>query len=181
MNWLDLLLFTVIIYFAVTGWRKGLIRQLFDVAGTIASYFVALNYGSDFILWLENYIPFSRILSQWLPHLTTQGVSLADVVVRLLGFILLYSVVIFAFRLAGNFAHHLFSLPVLGLLNGLIGMLLGTVKGVLLAMIIVGMMTLISTPFFTQPLADSFFAATVLSILPVIYEQMMNLILADLL
>ncbi|NLZ94007.1 MAG: CvpA family protein [Firmicutes bacterium] len=181
MNWLDFLLLIVIIFFAFTGWQKGLVRQLFDVAGVIASYFVALNYGNEFILWLNNYLPLSRILSQWLPQLAAQGINLADVVARLIGFALLFSAVTFIFRFAGNIAHHIFSLPVLGLLNGLTGMFLGAVKGIFLGVFIIGIATLVGTPFFAQALAESSLAGIVLSILPFIYDQMMALILTDLL
>lgn len=180
MNWLDLLLLAVVVFFAFAGWQKGLVRQLFDVAGVIASYLVALRYGNEFILWLDSFLPLGLWFNQLLPQMTAQGINLADVIVRIIGFALLFGAVTFIFRFAGNIAHHIFSLPILGLLNGLAGMVLGGIKGILLGIIIVGLMTLVGTPFFVQALSDSSLAATLLSVLSVLYEQMISYILTDL-
>ncbi|MDW7652139.1 MAG: CvpA family protein, partial [Bacillota bacterium] len=66
MNWFDILLLAIVLFSAVMGWQRGLIRQLFDLASIVAAYIVALRYGSDFILWLDNVVPLTRWLPAWL-------------------------------------------------------------------------------------------------------------------
>ncbi|MCR3921301.1 MAG: CvpA family protein, partial [Firmicutes bacterium] len=138
MNWLDILLFAIVIFFALVGWQRGLVRQIFDVVGVVASYFVAIRYGNDFILWFTRYAP----LTEWFPQLfnnpTPLGFDLGDVIIRLIGFALLFGIVSLLFRITGNIAHSVFSLPVLDIVNGFGGLLLGAIKGILLGFIMIG-------------------------------------------
>lgn len=180
MNWFDYLLIAIVIYFALVGWHRGLIRQVFAVAGVIASYLVALRYGNEFILWFNKYLPLTEWFPQWFDSETFLGFSLGEIIVRILGFAILFALVTWLFAVTGSIVHGIFSLPVLGSFNGIGGMILGMIKGILLVLIIVGLARLIGTPPLVQMLEESKVAAKAAAILPVIYEQMVSLILADL-
>ena len=177
MNWLDVFFLVLLFFTVTTGWRRGLIRQLFDVAAVIASYVVALRYGTEFVLWLNHFIPLAQWFPAWFSDSASLGFSLGEVILRLLGFFILFFLVRLVFRLVGGLLHEIFSLPLLGTVNGMGGMLLGLLKGVLLVLIIVAVGQLIHTPFWQQALQQSVVASSVMEILPVVYNQMVHFLL----
>ncbi|HZK25783.1 MAG TPA: CvpA family protein [Oscillospiraceae bacterium] len=179
MNWFDFLLVAIVVFFAIVGWQKGLVRQLFDLLGVIASYFVALRYSNQFVYWLNQYLPLTLWFNQLFPTPTAWGIDLGAVLIRLVGFALLFGAVSLVFRTTGAAVHSIFSLPILDLVNGLGGLLLGAIRGVFLALILIGAANLIGTPFLARAVTESAIATTVLAVLPVVYEQMLRLLFTD--
>ena len=153
----------------------------FDVAAVFVSYFVALRYGGEFIVWFGQYVPLTRWLPAWFITPLPGGFVLGEVIVRLLGFTVLFFAARVLFRLVAGLLHGFFSLPVLGTVNGLTGMMLGLVKGFLLAFILVAVLSLLSTPFWQQTLEDSIAATSINYWWPVIYQQMTDYLIKDLL
>lgn len=181
INWLDFVLLAMLFYSVVGGWRRGLIRQLFDIIGILAAYYFALNYSLVFMTWLDQYIPLTRWLPDWFGITLPGGLVLGDVLVRLVGFVLLFMIVRFVVRAAATVLHGIFSLPLLGTINAIGGFALGAVKGVLLVMIMVGLLSLITTPFWMNTLRQSVVAQLVMEWLPVVYEHLRETLLIDLL
>lgn len=180
MNWFDFFIVAIVVYFALLGWQKGLVRQIIAVVGVVASYLVALRYGNEFIFWLNKLIPVSEWFPQWFTTPTLLGFSLGEIIIRLLGFAIIFAFVGRLFGFVGSVLHGIFSLPILGWVNGLGGLILGIIKGVILSLIVIAVAKMIATPFIAGALEESIIASTVMSVLPVIYEQMKALLLADL-
>ena len=175
MNWLDIVLVAVLFITITSGWRRGLIRQLFDVTTVFASYIVALRYGTPFVLLLDKYVaPLAEWLPTWFSEATPLGFALGEIILRLIGFFILFFLVRLVFRLVGGLLHEIFCLPILGTINGLGGSLLGLIKGLLFMLIIVAVGQLIHTPFWQQSLQQSAIASFVIDILPLVYEQMVR-------
>jgi uncharacterized membrane protein required for colicin V production len=172
MNWLDIALLSLLGLTAAIGWRRGLVLQLFDVASVIVAYVVALRFGRDFVFVLDTYIPVFRWLPRLMDNPTPFGFTLGDVVVRLIGFLLLFFLVRLLFRVVGGMMHSIFSLPVLGTVNALGGMVFGLLKGLLLGLILVAVGQLLETSFWASSLQESSLATFIMEIWPVIYEQM---------
>lgn len=181
INWLDILFIAILFFSAAMGWRRGLVRQVFDLAAVVAAYVAALRFGSDFVLWLDQYLPLTRWFPTWFDAPVPPGFAVGSVVIRLLGFFLLFVFVRLLCKVAGTLMHGIFSLPVLGTVNCLGGLALGAVKGLLLGLILLGAVMLLSTAFWQQTLAESVVAQTFVPLWPVIYEQMRNFLLQDLL
>ncbi|EEG76443.1 CvpA family protein [Dethiobacter alkaliphilus] len=179
MNWLDVLLILLFIFSISMGWRRGLIRQLFDVAAVIAAYAVALFFGREFVLWLNNFIPLAEWFPAWFSETSPLGFAVGEILLRLLGFFILFFAVRLVFRVVGGLLHSIFCLPVLGTINGAGGMLMGMLKGLLLILIIVAAGQLISTPFWQQTMQQSLVASVLLDILPVVYDQMVRFLLGN--
>lgn len=177
INWLDAALAVLFFYSAVAGWRRGLIRQLFDVAGVIAAYFIALSYSDSLLLRLERYIPLSRWLPSWFAAPLPGGLVLGEILASLVAFILLYFAVRLLLSAAAGILHSFFSLPLLGSFNGLGGLLLGGVKGLFLALVAVGILSLFATPFWRRTLEESAVATAMLQLLPFVYEQLTEVLL----
>ncbi|NLP36631.1 MAG: CvpA family protein [Firmicutes bacterium] len=177
MNWLDALLVAVVVFFALAGAQKGFVRQLFGVIGTIASYLVAIYYGKEFILQISRFVPLTKWFPQWFEQTTLLGFSLGDVLLRLLGFFLLFSLIRLLFSVTGDTVHALFNLPLLGLVNSIGGMLFGAVQGILIVLILVAAARLTHIPFLIEALGESMIAPRIFAVLPVVYEQMKTLLL----
>jgi uncharacterized membrane protein required for colicin V production len=177
INWLDIVILFLLAYSAVMGWKQGLVRQLVDVAGVIVAYFAALRYSRDFMLLIDGFIPFFRWMPDFLDQPTMFGVTLGDIVLRLIGFFLLYFLVRLLFTMAGGMLHSLFSLPVLSTLNRLSGTVLGITKGLLFGLILVAVGSLLNTPFWDKSMQGSVIATYVMEIWPVVYEQMTHFLL----
>jgi uncharacterized membrane protein required for colicin V production len=177
MNWLDLTLLAFMAVTAAMGWKRGIIRQLFDVAAFAGSYIVALLYSRPFVELLNNYFPLFRWLPDALNQPTLFGVSLGEILIRLAGFLLLYLLVRFTLQLIGGMMHEVFSLPVLGIVNRVCGATLGILKGILLGLILVAVARLLGTPFWVQSLRESVLASYVMEVWPAVYEQMVHFLL----
>jgi len=173
-NWLDILIIIMLFFSAIMGWRRGLVRQFFDVVAVFASYLVALRYGNQFIVLLDSYLPVSHWLPAWANNPTQFGFALGDILLRIFGFVLLFFLVRLLFRLVAGMAHSLFSLPVLGTVNALGGLGLGLFKGLLLALLLVAVANLIGTPFLEKALHNSLAASYIMDIWPVAYQQMLH-------
>lgn len=178
-GWLDLLILSLVAVSAAIGWRRGLVRQFFDVVAVIASYVVALRYGRDFIMLVDSYIPLFRWLPVWLDYPTPFDFTLGDILLRLFGFFVLYALARLVFRLLAEVVHGIFSLPVLGTLNSFGGLAFGLLKGLLLSLILVAVAQLIGTPFWLRSLRDSLAATYITDIWPVVYQQMVRFLVAE--
>jgi membrane protein required for colicin V production len=179
INWLDAVLAVLVFYSAAAGWRRGLIRQLFDVAGVIAAYFIALSYSGSLLLWLERYLPLSRWLPSWFAAPLPGGLALGQVLASLVGFVLLFFAVRLLLSALAGILHGLFSLPLLGSFNGLGGLLLGGLKGLFLALVAVGILSLFATPFWRRTLEESAVATALLHWVPYVYEQLTEVLLKN--
>jgi uncharacterized membrane protein required for colicin V production len=177
INWLDTVLAVLVFYSAAAGWRRGLIRQLFDVAGVIAAYFIALSYSDSLLPWVERYIPLSRWLPSWFTAPLPGGLVLGEVLASLAAFVLLFFAVRLLLSALAGILHSFFSLPLLGTANGLGGLLLGGLKGLLLALVAVGILSLLATPFWRRTLEESVAATAMLQWLPYVYEQLTEVLL----
>src|SRR5690554_4848001 len=180
MNWLDIAIVAVVVFSALIGAQRGFVRQVFDVVGLIASYLVAIRYGNEFVVQISKVIPLTEWFPQWFQQMTLPGFSLGDVILRLLGFLILFGLVRWLFSFAGNIVHGIFSLPLLNWVNGTCGLLLGLLQGVLFSLILVALAKLIGLPFLVKALEESTLAVAISAALPVIYEQMKTLLFADL-
>lgn len=172
MNWLDAALLFLLFFAAVVGYRRGLVRQLFDLAGFFAAYYFALRYAAYITDWLIRYVPFMESLPDYLTDPGPFGFNLGDILLRLISFFLIFMLIRLVLGLVGSFAHQVFSLPLLCTFNALGGSLLGLTKGVLLALILVAVLQLLSTPFWINTLEQSRLAAYVQAVWPVVYRQM---------
>lgn len=180
ISWLDIVLIFILILSAASGWNRGLMRQLFDFFASFASYIVALRYGNAFVTWLSNYLPRVPWLPTWLSQPTPLGFAVGEIIARLLGFFLLFFAVRLLFKILGGLLHEVFSLPVLGTVNGMGGLLFGFLKGLLLILILIAAANLISTPYWQRTLRESIMASAILEILPVVSKQMRDFLLKDL-
>lgn len=174
LNGLDVALLVLCFYLAVSGWRRGLIRQLFDITGIFIAYFVALQYSSVLISKISEIIPLEQWLSNGVGGGVLEGFDLAPVLLRIIGFLLLFALVRLGVQLVAGLFHSVFSLPVLGTVNGFGGLILGGLKGLLFSAVLVGLLSLINTHYWQNLLAGSRVAGAFRFWLPSLYELLMS-------
>jgi len=179
INWLDVGLAVLVFYSAAAGWARGLVRQLFDVAGVFVAYFVALNHSDSFLAWLSQYIPLTDWLPSWLDAPLLGELVLGEVIASLISFVLLFLAVRLFFKALAGVLHGFFSLPLLGMFNGFGGLVLGSIKGIFLALVVVAILSLFPAPFWQRTLEQSVAATSILYWLPVVYEQLSEVLFRE--
>jgi membrane protein required for colicin V production len=78
MNFLDILIFIVILYFCYRGVRNGLIGELLGIAGIIAAVFLTFHYMDDVAGYIHQYI---HIDTNYLPFIAGAIIFLGTLLV----------------------------------------------------------------------------------------------------
>ncbi|MEX0593519.1 MAG: CvpA family protein [Balneolaceae bacterium] len=128
MNLFDLILLAILLFFSVQGYRNGLIRELFSVAGLLAALWVMTHYLDPMAQWIHLFLDVSE---------TALQVVAASM--------LFLSVYLLALLLALIIQKVLETIH-LNIINRLAGMMFGTVKATLLLMAILLIAALVGVP-----------------------------------
>ena len=118
MNLIDLILLAFLAVFIIGGYRKGIIVGLSNIAALLLGIYAAVH--------------FSKFLNEMLVQRFDPSPNTAPILSFIFTFLLVVIAVILVARLTGRFA----DIIGLGFLNRLFGALLGIVKGVILASLI---------------------------------------------
>lgn len=116
LNTLDIILLIIILIPAVFGFRKGLLKSLFSLAGIITGLFLASKFHSGVALVIVKVIGYDKA---------------SDVIAFILIFFLIYFISLF---IAGKIADISF---VTKWIDKIAGLAFGTLKGILIASVLV--------------------------------------------
>ena len=106
MVWIDVVIIVIVISLIVHGIATGLIRGAFDIAGIICGYIIAVSY------------------------------SAAVRIPQILAFLLIFITVIVVFSIAGRIISKIVHITPLGLIDRVLGGLLGLMKGVIICFVL---------------------------------------------
>ncbi len=159
MNWLDVFLLVVFFLHLLSGFSRGMVKQLFDIFGFIVVILLSFWGGSMFSESLAEYINPENIV----PHhelIENMGLEVAlEQVPQLIGGILaflgLFIILSIVFRLFSSGFRWMNRIPVIGFFNRVGGALLGAVIGVLFVYIIVAAVSMIPLQFFMEAIENS--------------------------
>jgi membrane protein required for colicin V production len=140
MNWLDVVVVLWVGIRAWSGYRRGLVRQFFDLVGLIVGLFLALGHYYSLQQSLQSYLPFS------LPVLAGMA------------FLAILFAVIFLARLMGQIFTKLLGLPGLGLINAASGAAVAMLATLIMFSFIFGVVNLFAISPVEGILAGSFLA-----------------------
>lgn len=115
---LDVILIALGILCVVTGFISGAVRSLIGLAGLVVGAWLAPGAG------------------KWIAGLFTPGDLLGRAFLQIVCTIAAFLVILFLVRLAGKLLDMVCKLPVLHLINRLLGGAVGAVKGVLLVLVL---------------------------------------------
>lgn len=121
----DLILLAVLIVFVVSGFRRGFVRSLLELAGYLLALVASAAYSG---ILAEKLVPLVSKVKQVDP--------LGRVVIRILSAVLIFVVLQVLVHLLAAVADGLFRLPVLHQVNALLGGVLGFAKGCLVLLLV---------------------------------------------
>lgn len=188
MNILDILIIAFLIFSIIRGGKRGLISQILDLAGVVIAFFVASRYGAAFGRWVSGFLNLEKFATKVVvTEAESKGLSsllvgslkgiVPDVVVALqniLGYIILFFLVLAAAKLLSLIFKSLSRIPVLGTLNTFGGVLFGFLKGALITLVIVWILSMLPIPRVMDFMESSLLAPILLNIAPGIYERVFN-------
>jgi len=181
---MDLILLAIIVFCVWGGLKSGLIKQLLDLVGVVIALFVAARYGAAFGQKLSGYIDLEKIAARFIVGKTEGGLVSGIVegampkiiggLQDILGYILLFFLVLGIVKLAALVLGMVFKLPVLGAVDKVGGMVLGLLKGGLIALVTVWILNLLPIPWVMENMESSIVARTLLGVAPGLYKQVFN-------
>lgn len=151
MGWLDLVVLVVLTFYVFTGYRRGLVGQLFGLAGIILALVAAFAF--------FGYV--SSILNAVLPI----GSELCNI----LGFILIVAVVNGLFALIASRWRAATKSTTLSLIDSIAGAVFGGLKALLVMVIIIVILVSLPIPALRQSIEDAPVASRILQTAPLFY------------
>jgi membrane protein required for colicin V production len=118
MNYLDIIFIAFFAYLAIMGLRKGFIKQVFDIIAILVGIYLGHKYFYILTLYF------------------TSHYNMPVVAANFLGFLIVFFLVFFLVSFAGVLANKIIGISFLNTYNRLFGLILGLVKGSLLAIIV---------------------------------------------
>jgi len=106
MAWVDVVIIAIVISLIIHGIATGLIRGAFDIAGIVCGYIIAVTY------------------------------SAAVKIPQILAFLLIFVVVIVVFSIAGRIISKIIHFTPLGIIDRVLGGLLGLIKGLIICFVL---------------------------------------------
>lgn len=153
INFLDLILLIVILFFAYNGFRRGFIDQISTLFGLLAALFVAVRQYEYFTQFLEGYFDLSPSLIQFISFAVIFIV--VNIVIHVLGITL------------KNIVDAIFLQPV----DRVAGFLLGIIKAGIIIYLLILILAQIPHQKVSQVLNDSFLAKRIIEASPFIKSK----------
>ncbi len=168
LNWLDIVLLLILAVFVVSGFRRGLMRQLLDLGGFIIALYLAWALAPQLSAYLAQ---FSNFVPEFLlPGDLVLAAHLSSIVISILSFLFVYFVVTIFFKFFGKLLHGIASLPVIGFFNAVGGAALGGLKGLIWVFVAVVIISFLPVTFLQELTQESFFSAVVATYFPLVID-----------
>ena len=135
MTIVDAIIILFLLLGAVLGFKKGAIRSLVGLVGTIAVVVIAYYLKNPVADLLYSFVPFFDFSGSW-QGLVTLNILLYEGIAYVLVFVVLYSILSLILRLTGLIERILTMTIILGIPSKIIGAVLGFLEAVVFSFII---------------------------------------------
>lgn len=135
MTIVDAIVILFLLLGAVLGFRKGAIRSLVGLVGTIAVVVIAYYLKNPVAELLYNFVPFFDFSGSW-QGLATLNILLYEGIAYVLVFVILYGILSLILKLTGIIEKVLTMTIILGIPSKIIGAILGFLEAVVFSFII---------------------------------------------
>ncbi|HIS87502.1 MAG TPA: CvpA family protein [Candidatus Caccenecus avistercoris] len=135
MTIVDAVVILFLLLGAVLGFKKGAIRSLVGLVGTIAVVVIAYYLKNPVADLLYNFVPFFDFSGNW-QGLVTLNILLYESIAYVLVFVILYGLLSLILRLTGIIEKFLTMTIILGIPSKIIGAVLGFLEAVVFSFII---------------------------------------------
>ena len=179
MNWLDYALVFILILNFYNGLRYGLVRQIVGMASLFIALYLALFWSGEIKICLEKYFKLDGVISVLVSNGDT-SLWLTGVLLNVISFLLAFALVYFLLSFFSGKLKLLNKIPIIGMINILLGGLLGALKGVIIVFIIIALISLIPTKYWINTLDASVVVAIFGHYMPLIYALIVDYIVGRL-
>ena len=135
MTIVDAIVILFLLLGAVLGFKKGAIRSLVGLVGTIAVVVIAYYLKNPVAELLYNYVPFFDFSGDW-QGLITLNILLYESITYIIVFVILYAILSIILKLTGIIEKFLTMTIILGIPSKIIGAVLGFLEAVVFSFII---------------------------------------------
>lgn len=135
MTIVDAIIILFLLLGAVLGFKKGAIRSLVGLVGTIAVVVIAYYLKNPVADLLYNFVPFFDFSGSW-QGLVTLNILVYESIAYILVFIVLYSILSLILKLTGVIEKFLTMTIILGIPSKIIGAVLGFLEAVVFSFIV---------------------------------------------
>jgi len=151
---LDVIILIMMLYFLISGYRKGFVRQTATLLGLLLAIYLSLNFYLDFVEVLARYLDFSPTVLQFM------------------SFAIIFVVANLLVHIFGEILKSLLDWMYLEPVDKGGGFLLGALKGLALVYLLVIILNQIPVAEIETALTNSIFADWLLDLTPVIQEAL---------
>lgn len=143
---LNIIAIILIVFLCIQGFRKGLIRSILSLIGTILSYYLAWLISKS----LAEYFPIiTNITIDSLPELITQSDLYQNLIVNGIDRIIWFLIMFFALRIIlfvlDKILKQIHEIPGIHMISGILGMLFGFIESVVWLVVLA---IILETPLF---------------------------------
>lgn len=159
MNWLDILLLVILFLHLISGYSRGMVKQLFDILGFLVIILLSFwgsRLFSDRLAVLidpEDIIPHHDLIQSLGLEVALEKAP--QLIAGVVTFLLLLLALSLIFRLFSGGFRWINRVPVIGFLNRIGGLVLGALVGVVFVYIIITAVALIPLNLFMEALQNS--------------------------
>ena len=175
LNGLDYVLLFIMGFSSLSGFARGLVRQVFDLLAWVMSIYFAFSLGPTVGGELTRLFNLEAHLNRALGPLWG-NFNVGSTATNILGFIIVLLVVRAIVEFVASVADFIARLPIVSSFNRMGGALLGFVKGVVVVFVFAALVKAMPAGTFTEHIEGSQVVATVLKLSPALYEYIRELI-----
>ncbi|WP_409344744.1 CvpA family protein [Paenibacillus sp. MBLB4367] len=175
MNIVDIAVCILLVLAFVSGYRRGLIRQLVSVLGVIVALFLAYKLYDDAAPLLRGLLPLETFAAYPGYGFVLNNTRIEEYAVNGLAFVLLFAVVKIALSVAGHLLHWIAEAPGLNAVNRWSGAILAMLEAVLLFVLVVYVMSVWPSDAVQASLEGSTAAKLAADVAPVWFEKLSEL------
>ncbi|HHX77118.1 MAG TPA: CvpA family protein [Firmicutes bacterium] len=172
MNIIDISLLLILSFFIVSGYNRGLVRQVFDLGGFIIALFLAAKYCSLAGSYLSGPLEFIKKY----PILGGPEGVFYPYIFNIIGFLLIYLTVRLFISIFSKTIDSIAELPLISFINAAGGAFMGSIKGLVSIVAIVGILSLIPVLALEQLLEKSLLSSVVLMYFPYLIDCFRELV-----
>lgn len=157
MHIFRIVILAVLVWFFIIGVKRGLIRQVLEVAGIVVAFFAAFY--------------FAHVLAEWIEVKTAADYRLSLAMAALAIFI----GIIIGVHFVGAGLKKLFGLTIMGVFDRVAGGLFGVLKGVLIISLVLSVMMILPVPDDVKDeLREDPVTGAIYPVLPVMFDAVVS-------
>ena len=158
LSLLDIIIGIVLLFFLITGYKKGFVRQTATILGLLISVYVSVYFYLDFVIFLERFL------------------DLSPTVLQFISFAIIFIVLNVVIHLLGESFKALLDKLYLEAADRAGGILFGGLKGIVLVYFLVVILNQIPIPEVESMVNNSYLALWLLDLTPIFQEAINDIL-----